>query len=88
MIRQYIAEENNRITNGRKLTVHDIYIDRGTSGISFQREGFERLMDDVRNHVVDCIIVKDLSRFGRDYVETGNYIEKILPFLEIGRAHV
>ena len=83
MIRQYIAEENNRITNGRKLTVHDIYIDRGTSGISFQREGFERLMDDVRNHVVDCIIVKDLSRFGRDYVETGNYIEKILPFLGV-----
>lgn len=83
IIRQYIAEENNRITNGRKLTVHDIYIDRGTSGTLFQREGFERLMDDVRNRVVDCIIVKDLSRFGRDYVETGNYIEKILPFLGV-----
>lgn len=83
IIRQYIAEENNRIKNGRKLTVHDIYIDRGTSGASFQREGFERLIDDVRNRVVDCIIVKDLSRFGRDYVETGNYIEKILPFLGV-----
>ena len=68
IIRQYIAEENNRIKNGRKLTVHDIYIDRGISGTSFQREGFDRLMDDVRNRVVDCIIVKDLSRFGRDYV--------------------
>ncbi len=83
IIRQYIAEENNRIKNGRKLTVHDIYIDRGISGTSFQREGFDRLMDDVRNRVVDCIIVKDLSRFGRDYVETGNYIEKILPFLGV-----
>ena len=83
IIRQYIVEENNRIKNGRKLTVHDIYIDRGISGTSFQREGFDRLMADVRNRVVDCIIVKDLSRFGRDYVETGNYIEKILPFLGV-----
>ena len=40
-------------------------------------------MDDVRNHKVNCIMVKDLSRFGRDYLETGNYIEKILPFLGV-----
>lgn len=83
IIRQYIAEENRRIKNGRKFAVQGIYIDRGTSGTSFQREGFGRLMDDVRSHKIDCIIVKDLSRFGRDYVETGNYIEKILPFLGV-----
>ena len=40
-----------------------------------------RLMEDVKSHKINCIIVKDLSRFGRDYIETGNYIEKILPFL-------
>jgi len=40
-------------------------------------------MDDVRNGNINCIIVKDLSRFGRDYLETGNYIEKILPFLQV-----
>lgn len=83
IIRQYIEERNNCLENGRKFTVYDIYIDRGISGTSFQREGFDRMMDDVRNRMVDCIIVKDLSRFGRDYVETGNYIEKILPFLGV-----
>lgn len=83
LICQYMGEANKCPQKGRKFTVYDIYVDRGISGTSFQREGFERLMDDVRKHVVDCIIVKDLSRFGRDYVETGDYIEKILPFLGV-----
>ncbi|MFI3214314.1 MAG: recombinase family protein, partial [Eubacteriales bacterium] len=49
----------------------------------FKREGFERLMQDVRMKNIECIMVKDFSRFGRDYIETGNYIEKILPFMGV-----
>ncbi len=83
MIRQYITVENKNRQKRQKFEIYDIYIDRGISGTSFAREGFCRLMDDVRNHNVNCIIVKDLSRFGRDYLETGNYIEKIFPFLGV-----
>lgn len=83
IIRQYITGENRRPENRQKFEIFDIYIDRGSSGSSFQRTGFERLMDDVRSQHVNCIIVKDLSRFGRDYLETGNFIEKIFPFLGV-----
>lgn len=83
IIRQYITVQNNNSNKKQKFEIYDIYIDRGISGTSFERKGFERLMEDVRNRKVNCIIVKDLSRFGRDYLETGNYIEKILPFLEV-----
>lgn len=81
IINQFICENNERTDRRIKLVVYDTYIDRGISGTSFQRDGFERLMQDVREHRVTCIMVKDLSRFGRDYLETGNLIEKILPFL-------
>lgn len=83
IIRQYITWENRRLEDRQKFEIFDIYIDRGSSGVSFQRTGFERLMDDVRSRHVNCIIVKDLSRFGRDYLEMGNFIEKIFPFLGV-----
>ncbi len=60
-----------------------VYIDNGETGVSFKRGEFERLMEDVRAGKIDCIIVKDLSRFGRNYIETGEYLEKIFPFLGI-----
>ena len=50
---------------------------------SFERPDFERLMDDVRSRKIDCIVVKDLSRFGRNYKETGNYLERIFPYLDV-----
>lgn len=59
------------------------YIDNGETGVNFSRSAFERLMDDVKSGKVDCIIVKDLSRFGRNYIETGEYLEKIFPFLGV-----
>lgn len=83
IIRQYIADVNGDFGRKQKFEVYDTYVDRGISGTSFEREGFDRLMDDVRKGNVNCIIVKDLSRFGRDYLETGNYIEKILPFMKV-----
>ena len=61
----------------------DRYTDLGRSGTDFEREGFARMMEDVRQKKINCIVVKDLSRFGRDHIETGNYIEKIFPFLNV-----
>lgn len=60
-----------------------VYIDVGKTGTNFERDGFERMMCDVRMRRIDCIIVKDLSRFGRNHIETGNYIEKIFPFMGV-----
>ena len=60
-----------------------LYCDNGRTGTNFQRPEFDRLMDDVRAGKVDCIVVKDLSRFGRNYKETGNYLERIFPYLDV-----
>lgn len=59
------------------------YVDDGYSGKNFDRPEIKRLLSDVRNNRIQCIMVKDFSRFGRDYVEVGNYIEKVFPFMGI-----
>lgn len=59
------------------------FIDDGVTGTNFKRNGFEEMMEAVRQGIINCIIVKDLSRFGRNYLEAGNYIENIFPFLNI-----
>lgn len=58
-------------------------IDDGFSGINFERPGVKKLLEMAKAHQVDCIIVKDFSRFGRNYLEAGNYLEQIFPFLGI-----
>ena len=65
------------------MILFDCYSDIGKTGTNFKREGFEHMMHDVRMRKIDCIIVKDLSRFGRNHIETGNYIEKIFPFMGV-----
>ena len=65
------------------LNLYGIYSDNGEKGWKFDRPEFTRLMEDVKSGKVNCIVVKDLSRFGRDYIETGNYLEKIFPFLGV-----
>lgn len=72
----------NATADKEEFIIQGIYIDRGISGTSFKREGFQRLLQDVRERKINCIMVKDLSRLGRNYLETGNLIEKIFPFLE------
>ena len=57
------------------------YIDNGFSGGNFQRPAFQEMLEDVRSGLVNLIIVKDLSRFGRNYLESGEYLEKELPAL-------
>lgn len=59
------------------------FSDRGISGTTFDRPDFNRMMDAVKSGAVNCIIVKDLSRLGRNYLEAGNYIETIFPFLGV-----
>lgn len=65
------------------LRLEDVYIDNGFTGTNFERPGFMKLMEDVRSGKIQCIVVKDLSRFGRDYLETGYYLETILPKLNV-----
>ena len=65
------------------IELFDCYVDLGKSGTNFDREGFARLMQDVRDRKVDCVVVKDLSRFGRNHIEMGNYLERIFPFLGV-----
>ena len=59
------------------------YIDDGVSGTHFNRLGFQKLQDDMKSGLIGCVIVKDFSRFGRDYLEVGFYIEYIFPLLQI-----
>ena len=65
------------------LKLVEEYIDDGYSGTNFDRPAFMRMIEDVKKKKVNCIIVKDLSRLGRNYIETGKYIEKIFPFMGI-----
>lgn len=60
-----------------------VFQDNGFTGTNFDRPGFTEMMEQVRSGLIDCIVVKDLSRLGRNYVETGNYIEQIFPFLGV-----
>ena len=61
------------------LDLIDTYIDNGRTGIVFDRPEFNRLMNDIKSGRIKCLVVRDLSRFGRDYIETGTYLERIFP---------
>lgn len=76
LIRSYIENQTD-------MELRCIYCDNGQTGTDFERSEFERLMKDVRAGDIDCIVVKDLSRFGRNYRETGSYLERIFPFLGV-----
>jgi DNA invertase Pin-like site-specific DNA recombinase len=74
IIRQYIEERPY-------LNLCGTFTDNGETGTNFDRDGFNAMMDEVKAGRINCIVVKDLSRFGRNYVETGEYLEKIFPFM-------
>ena len=76
LINEYIAKHQD-------LNLLDYYIDDGYSGTSFNRPAFKRLLEDIRDKKVNAIIVKDLSRFGRNHIEVDNYIENIFPVLNV-----
>ena len=63
----------------RGFTIHDEYIDDGVSGTTFDRQEVQRLLDDAKTGIINTIIVKDLSRFGRNYIEVGQYVDYVFP---------
>lgn len=71
LLLQY-ARENN-------LNIYDIYIDDGYSGTNFDRPGFKKLISDIENKKINMVITKDMSRLGRDYIGTGELVEKYFP---------
>ena len=84
------GDESNSITNQKELIeyylkneknikIYDVYADDGYTGTDFNRPGFQRLKEDVYNGKVNTIIVKDLSRLGRDYLGVGELIETLIP---------
>ncbi len=85
--------ESDSVTNQRNLLTNyanekadykiiDTYIDEGYTGTNFDRPAFNRMLEDIKTGKVNCVIVKDLSRFGRDYIQAGNYLEQLFPFLK------
>lgn len=71
------------ITQNKDLVFEKEYVDDGYSGTNYERPSFRQLIEDVKAGKINCIIVKDLSRLGRNYIETGRYLEKIFPFLGV-----
>lgn len=65
------------------IQIFDVYCDDDISGTDFVRPEFSRMMNDIRDGKVDCVIVKDLSRLGRNYIESGEYIEMVFPFFGV-----
>ena len=76
LIRDFVAERP-------ELHLVGEYADDGYTGTNFDRPGFQKMMDGVRSGEIDTIIVKDLSRFGRDYIGVGEYMEQIFPLLGV-----
>ena len=83
-------EESDSVANQRKmlmsyveqreeLSLGEIYVDDGCSGTNFERPAFRRMLEDIEAGQINCVIVKDLSRFGRDYIDTGRYLERYFP---------
>ena len=64
-------------------TLYDEYVDDGISGVSFDRPGVQRMLDDAKNGKINLIICKDMSRFGRNYIQVGQYVDYIFPSYNI-----
>ncbi len=87
-------EESDSVGNQRRLLteyvsrmenflLYDTYVDDGYTGTSFDRPSFKRMIADIEEGKVNCVVVKDLSRFGRDYIDTGRYLERVFPELGV-----
>ena len=71
------------LKNREDIRVHAIMVDDGYSGVTFERPAFQQMLEDIKSGKVNCVVTKDLSRFGRNHIEVGKYIEKIFPYLGV-----
>lgn len=71
------------VSKDASLIPTDEYVDRHVTGTKFDRPEFNRMIADIRSGRINCVVVKDLSRLGRNYLEAGDYIEKIFPFFGV-----
>ncbi len=76
IIQDYLSENPD-------IEIVEEYIDDGYSGLNFNRPGFMKMIEDIRTGKVNCVIVKDLSRFGRNYLEAGNYLDIFFPIMNV-----
>ncbi|MDD6618607.1 MAG: recombinase family protein [Clostridiales bacterium] len=76
ILREYVAKHPD-------LEVVDIYTDNGCSGSNFNRPEFNRMMEDVKKGRINCIVIRDFSRFGRNYLETGYYLQQVFPAYQV-----
>lgn len=76
LIKQYVSQRKD-------IKIIQEYIDNGITGTNFSRSGFEKMLDDIKEGKINCVIVKDLSRFGRNFEETEKYITVIFPFMNV-----
>ena len=70
---------DNYIEEHEDLEVVGEYTDDGFTGTNFNRPGFQKMLNDIEEGKINCIITKDLSRFGRDHIDTGYYLERYFP---------
>ena len=82
-----ISNQKNLIKNFLKdkkdIVVVSERVDDGYSGSNFERPAFQMMLEDIKKGIVDCVVVKDLSRFGREYIDAGKYIERLFPALGV-----
>ena len=74
---------DNYLKEHREHKLVDYYIDDGYSGTNFDRPEFQRMLGDIKNKKIDVILIKDLSRLGRNYIETGNFVEVVFPAMGV-----
>lgn len=88
------GRESNSITNQKQLildflkdkpefNIVSIRIDDGYTGTNFDRPAFQRMLNDIKAGRINCVVVKDLSRFGREYINSGKYIHRLFPVLGV-----
>ena len=74
---------HNFVKEQKDIVVAKEYYDISKTGTNFERDGFNEMMQEIKEGNIDCVIVKDLSRLGRNYVEAGSYIERVFPFFNV-----
>ena len=79
LIKEFIQKHNENPDKEYEIAVYDIYSDLGKTGTNFDRPSFQRMIEDIEAGKINCVVTKDLSRLGRNYIMTGQYTELYFP---------